>query len=148
MKKLLIPTLAIASMFTSALPVHAQSRWLLDDWPWGPRIEMSVPVPALNFAEKPKEYIVTAELPGMRKEDIKVSIDNGMLTISGEKKQTNGEQDAKYRMQESAYGSFTRSISLPRDADPNQVKAEFKDGVLILTIVRNEALQPKAIQIK
>ena len=105
-------------------------------------------MPTINFSEKPKEYIFVAELPGMRKEDVSVTIESGLLTVSGERKVSSEEKDANYRIQESFYGQFSRSLTLPRDADPNQVKAEFKEGVLTLTIGRNEALQPKKIIIK
>jgi HSP20 family protein len=104
--------------------------------------------PALNFRETPKAYVVEVELPGMKKEDISVSIQAGVLTISGERKASSAQDDPSYKIRESSYGSVSRSLTLPADADPNKVDAQFKDGILTLTVARNEALKPAKIVIK
>ncbi len=157
MKKISNPillTLAALGLFTGTSSLFANdwpptlSMRMFDDWPWSARTEVVTAVPAINVSETSKEYTVRAELPGMRKEDVNITFDGGMLTISGERKQSKDEKDASYRMQESAYGAFSRSISLPRDADPAQAKAEFKDGELIITMAKNPALQPKKIMIR
>jgi HSP20 family protein len=123
---------------------------LFDDWtgsePHYTRFELRSP--ALNFREGKDSYIVDVELPGMKKEDISVTIKAGVLTISGERKDNKTETSDVYRIRESAYGSFSRSISLPDDADANKVSAEFDNGVLSVTIGRNAKLLPQQITIK
>jgi HSP20 family protein len=105
-------------------------------------------MPALNLRESAKEYFIDIELPGMRKEDISITFQNGMLTITGERRSEKKDDSSTYRIRESSIGKFSRSLTLPNDADPNQVSAEFKDGLLTVKIVRNEALGPKKITIK
>jgi HSP20 family protein len=104
--------------------------------------------PLVDISEDDKEYVITAELPELRKEDVKVSVDNGVLAISGERKFENEEKHKKYHRVERAYGSFTRSFSLPTDADAARINAEFKDGVLKVHLRKNESAKPKAIDIK
>ena len=95
-----------------------------------------------------KEYLVKAELPEIRKEDLTVTVENGMLTISGERKFEQEEKKRKYHRVERSYGSFTRSFTLPGDADGNKIEAEFKDGLLQVHIAKNEQAHPKAIEVK
>ena len=123
---------------------------LFDDWtagePHSSRFELRSP--ALNFREAKDSYVVDVELPGMKKEDISVTLKAGVLTVSGERKTDKAETSDVYRIRESAYGSFSRSISLPDDADANKVSAQFDNGVLTVTIARNPKLQPQQITIK
>jgi len=144
--------LALLGLTAGASHLHA-ADWptsfherFFGDWPFEMRTRSLMP--AINFVETSKEYIVRAELPGMKKDDISVTLDNGVLTISGERKSVTDDKEASYRLHESRMGVFSRSLSLPRDADPDKVKAEFVDGVLILKIERNEDLKPKQIKIK
>ena len=105
-------------------------------------------VPIADITEDDKEYLIKAELPDMKKEDVKVTVENGVLTISGERKLEKEEKNKKYHRVERAYGRFVRSFSLPDDADPNGVQAEFKDGVLAVHLPKNEKAQPKQIDVK
>jgi HSP20 family protein len=84
--------------------------------------------PLADISEDDKEYIVKAELPEVKKEDVKVTLEKGVLTISGERKFEKEEKNKKYHRVERAYGSFVRSFMLPEDADAENVKAEFKDA--------------------
>ena len=104
--------------------------------------------PLVDIVEEDKEYIVKAELPEIRKEDLKVTVENGMLTISGERKFEKEEKKRKYHRVERSYGSFTRSFALPGDADGKKIEAEFKDGILQVHIAKNENAQPKSIDVK
>jgi len=104
--------------------------------------------PLVDIVEEDKEYLVKAELPEVRKEDLSVTVEKGMLTISGERKFEKEEQKRKYHRVERSYGSFIRSFALPDDADGGKVEAEFKDGILFVHIAKSEAAKPKAIDVK
>src|SRR5262252_5884837 len=96
------------------------------------REEITLPewIPLADITEDEKEYLIKAELPEMRKQDVKVTVENGVLTISGERKFEKEEKKTKYHRVERGYGTFMRSFTLPDDADGNKIKAEFKNGLL------------------
>lgn len=104
--------------------------------------------PLVDISEDDKEYLIKAELPEVNKEDVKVTVQNDVLTISGERKYEKEEKKKKYHRIERAYGSFARSFTLPEDADPEKISAEFKDGVLYVHIAKSEKAKPKAIEVK
>src|SRR5262245_19029607 len=104
--------------------------------------------PLVDITEDEKEYIVKAEIPEMKKEDIKISVHDDVLTISGERKYEKEEKGKKYHRVERAYGSFMRSFTLPEDADGTKVNAEYKDGVLKVHLPKSEKAKPKAIEVK
>ena len=104
--------------------------------------------PLVDITEEEKEYLIRAELPDMKKEDVRLTVENGVLTISGERKFEKEEQGRKYHRIERAYGSFVRSFSLPEDADGSKVSADFKDGMLQVHLPKSEKAKPKAIEIK
>jgi HSP20 family protein len=104
--------------------------------------------PLVDISETNNEYLIKAELPEVKKEDVKVSVENGVLTVSGERKFEKEEKGVKYHRVERSYGSFVRSFSLPDDADENKVSAEFKDGILKIHIQKNEKARPRAIEVK
>jgi HSP20 family protein len=104
--------------------------------------------PAVDISETPKEYLIKAELPGVKKEEVKVTVHNGVLTMSGERKTEKEQKDEKYHRIERTYGSFTRSFSLPNDAAEDRVSAECKDGVVTIHVARTEAPKPKQIEVK
>jgi len=104
--------------------------------------------PLVDIIEDDKEYLIKAELPEMRKDDVKVTVENGVLTISGERKLEKEEKGRKYHRVERAYGSFVRSFTLPDDADADKVGAEFKDGVLKVHVAKSESAKPKQIEVK
>jgi HSP20 family protein len=101
-----------------------------------------------DITEDDKEYLIKAEFPEMRKEDVKVAVENSVLTISGERKFEKEEKKKKYHRVERGYGTFMRSFALPDDADFNKIKAEFKDGVLTVHVPKSEHGQPKQIDVK
>jgi HSP20 family protein len=104
--------------------------------------------PLVDITEDDKEYLIKAELPEVRKEDVKVTVENGVLTITGERKFEKEEKGKKYHRVERAYGNFVRSFALPDDADANKVNAEFKDGVLKVHVTKSEIAKPKQIEVK
>jgi len=104
--------------------------------------------PLVDITEDDKEYVVKAEIPEMKKEDIKINVHDDVLTITGERKYEKEEKGKKYHRVERAYGSFMRSFTLPEDADGTKVNAEYKDGVLKVRLPKSEKAKPKSIEVK
>ncbi len=104
--------------------------------------------PLVDITEDEKEYLVKAEIPDMKKEEIKLNVHDDVLTISGERKYEKEEKGKKYHRIERAYGSFVRSFTLPEDADGTKISAEYKDGVLKVHLPKSEKAKPKAIDVK
>ena len=105
-------------------------------------------IPTVDISESDGEYLIKAELPEIKKEDVKVTVENGVLTIQGERRQDKEEKGKKYHRVERSYGSFVRSFTLPESVDESAVKAEYKDGVLHLHLPKTEKVKPKAIDVK
>src|SRR5947199_7594062 len=111
--------------------------------------EITLPewTPLADITEDEKEYVIKAELPELKKEDVKVTVENGVLTISGERKFEKEEKNKKYHRVERGYGSFVRTFALPDDADADKVKAAFKQGILEVHLPKNEKAKPKQIEV-
>ena len=118
--------------------------------PEGQEEQLAVPEwsPLVDISEDDKEYRIKAELPEVRKEDVKVTAEAGTLTIMGERKFEQEEKGRRYHRVERAYGSFGRSFSLPDDVSPAKVSAEFKDGVLTVHLVKDEKAKPQEVEVK
>ncbi len=104
--------------------------------------------PLVDIIEDDKEYLVKMELPDVRKEDVKVTLENGTLNISGERKAEMEDKGHKIHRVERFYGRFERNFSLPEDAEAGNVRAEFKDGMLRVHLAKNEKARPKQIEVK
>jgi HSP20 family protein len=104
--------------------------------------------PLVDIAEDAKEYLIKVELPEVQKNDVKVMVEAGTLTISGERKTEKEQKDRKYHRVERFYGRFERSFAIPDDAEASDVKAEFKDGVLRVHLAKSEKARPKQIDVK
>jgi HSP20 family protein len=104
--------------------------------------------PVVDIVEDENEYLIKAELPEVKKEEVKVTVQDDVLTISGERMFEKEEKGRKYHRMERAYGSFARSFTLPEDADGEKVAAEFKDGVLKVHLPKSEQAKPKSIEVK
>ena len=104
--------------------------------------------PALDITEDEHAFVVSAELPGLKKEDVQIQFENGVLSISGEKKQEVESKEKNWHRMERRFGAFYRSITLPAGVDVERVEATFTDGVLTVRIPKREELKPKAIRIK
>ena len=100
--------------------------------------------PSVDISEDDKEWLVKADLPEVKKEDVKVTVGDGVLTVTGERKFEKEEKDKKYHRLERSYGSFFRSFALPDGADGARVNAEFKDGVLKVHLPKSEEAKAKA----
>jgi HSP20 family protein len=103
--------------------------------------------PAVDIKEDDNRYVVKADLPGVASKDIDITMENNMLTISGERKSENETNEKGYHRVERTYGSFTRSFSFPQNADADGIKAINKDGVLEISIPKKASSLPKKIQI-
>ena len=104
--------------------------------------------PAVDIEENNGNLMVKAEIPGMTKDDIKVSVQEDLLTISGERRQENETKDKTFHRIERCYGKFRRMIRLPAQVDADKVKASYKDGVLNVTLPKPESLKPKHIDVE
>ena len=105
-------------------------------------------MPTVDISETESEYLIKAELPEVRKEDVKVTVENGVLTLQGERRQEKEEKGRRFHRVERSYGSFVRSFTLPESVDEGGVKAEYKDGVLALHLPKSEKVKPKAIDVR
>ena len=103
--------------------------------------------PSVDVSEDKDSVIIRAEMPGMTKEDVKISIQDNVLTLKGEKKQEKEEKEKNYHRVERSYGSFCRSFQLPTSVKNDKVKASYKDGVLCVTLPKTEEVKPKEIPI-
>lgn len=104
--------------------------------------------PALDAFEDKDRYIVSVELPGMKKEDINVTVHDGVLTVSGERKSEKDVKDGMIHRTERFYGRFSRSVSLPSAVKADKVAASYKDGVLNVEIPKAEEAKPRQVEVK
>jgi HSP20 family protein len=113
-----------------------------------PRVREGEWVPSLDVSETKNELVVKAELPGMDPKDIDISLSDGHLTIKGEKRQEKEEKEENYHFIERSYGSFTRSIQLPREVKHDKISASYKNGILKVVLPKSEEAKTKEIKIK
>ena len=104
--------------------------------------------PATDISETDKEYLIRAALPAVKKEDVKVTYENGVLTLRGERRQQEEQKDEKFHRVESYYGNFSRSFALPDVIDEDAIKAESKDGVLTIHVPKAQSEMKKLTTIK
>jgi HSP20 family protein len=106
--------------------------------------------PSADISETDQEYLIRASLPAVKKEDVRVTVEDGMLTVSGERRQQDQSKDERFHKIESFYGSFSRSFSLPEGTDPAAIRAESKDGVLTIHVpkMKAEAKKPTTIKVQ
>lgn len=156
MTKALTPWLGSRSMTSWDLPAP---RWFenfrhemdhLFEQFFGPETgnELVLFAPRTNVAETEKEYEISVDLPGLKPDEFNVELKEGSLWITGERKREHEEQGKTYHRVERAYGQFRRVIPLEMPVDAEKVQAEYKDGVLRITVAKDEAAQPKRIPVK
>ena len=112
------------------------------------RPEGSMWAPAVDIREDEDNFFVTADLPGLKKEDIDLELENNVLTIKGERKFEKKEEGENYHFVERSYGSFYRSFTLPKNVDSENIQPEYKDGVLQVTIPKKDEVKPRKVEIK
>lgn len=103
--------------------------------------------PSLDVKESKDEVTVHADLPGLKKDEILIDVENGVLSISGERQSEESKEGDGWHRVERSYGSFRRSVALPKGVDESKVKAEYKDGVLKVSLPKTEAARPRTIRI-
>jgi HSP20 family protein len=104
--------------------------------------------PLVDITEDDDKYQLKVELPGVRKEDVHVTVENGTLFVAGERKAEKEEKNRKYHRVERSWGRFERSFTIPDDAQSENVKADFKDGVLCVHLAKSEKARPRQIEVK
>ena len=104
--------------------------------------------PVVDIEESAEAYTIRAELPGLSKEKVKVTVENGALTLSGERDLERRVETKTFHRVERSHGTFTRSFTLPDDVDPESVAANFKDGLLEIQIAKREEALPKSIEVR
>jgi HSP20 family protein len=104
-------------------------------------------LPAVDILEKEGNLILRAEIPGVEEKDIDLKLEGDVLTLKGEKKLQNEQERNDFRRMESFYGSFTRSFTLPETVDRDHIKAEFKNGILIITVPQKPEVKPRDIPV-
>lgn len=118
-------------------PPHAEEPPFFAKW-----------APAVDIQETDQEYLIKAELPEVKKENVKVEVVDGTLTIEGERTMEKEENGKKFHKVERAYGKFMRQFALPLDVETAKLEAEFKDGVLNVHLPKAVVVKPKAIEVK
>jgi HSP20 family protein len=115
-----------------------RSGELLANGEWHPRVDIS---------ENGDTFVIKAEIPGVKKDDVKVTVDNGLVTLEGEREQEREEKGWRYHRIEREYGNFIRSFTLPSNADSSKLKAQFHDGLLEVVIPKAEGTKTKAVSV-
>jgi HSP20 family protein len=118
-------------------------------WPRGGQEAMASSdwSPRVDIVEAEQEFLIKADIPGVEKDHVKVSVENGVLTIQGERKTEKEEKDAKFHRVERFTGTFVRRFTVPENVDADAIKAVFKDGMLTLHLPKTQKALPKAIDI-
>lgn len=117
---------------------NGTSSWIESDW-----------APSVDIAEKEDRFVIHADVPGVDPKDIEITMDNGVLTIKGERVFKDEQQEeGRYRRVERARGSFMRRFALPETADPDRISARSRDGVLEVEIMKGEKAKPRKIEVK
>ena len=104
--------------------------------------------PVVNMEETDNEYLVSAELPGIKKDEIKLTFQDGILSLSGEKKAEKEVNESNYHRYERRYGKFCRNIEIPSGVVTDKIDADYSDGILTVTLPKSEEVKPKEIQVK
>jgi len=104
--------------------------------------------PAMDIHETEDAYVVEADVPGLKKDDIHLEVADNVLTIKGERKEQKEEKEKNYHRVERSFGSFARSVALPNGIDGTKVSAKFEDGVLKVTLPKHEASKPRRVEVK
>ena len=145
-------TLARKELESPIEALHEEMEDLFDRFFWGTEIEPSKAermfVPTVNVSEDDKEILVTADLPGIDEKDLDVTITKDSLTIKGERKEENEEKGKNFYRVERSYGSFQRAIPLTSEVDESKAKAQFKNGVLKITLPKTPKAQTAAKKIQ
>jgi HSP20 family protein len=147
------PTRELAAFPTDVLNMQREINRMFDSFFRGGvqddgNMFPSVWTPAVDVAEHDNEYVVKVELPGVSKDDVKITMHDSTLTIRGEKKQEKETKESNYHRVERSYGSFQRSFTLPSTVKSDRIEAAYKDGILTISLPKAEEAKPKQIEVK
>lgn len=104
--------------------------------------------PSVDISETDEEYLIKAEIPEVDKKDVRVTVQDGLLSIQGERRQEREEKGKRFHRVERSYGTFLRTFDLPDGVDEDKLRAEFKEGMLLVHLPKTEKAKPKAIEVK
>ena len=128
---------------------NEMERWFGSGLSGVPELQSGIDFsPSVDLQETSKEYFFRFDIPGVKKEDVKIEVESSTLTVSGERRAEKEEKDAKRHLTETYYGSFMRSFSLPQIIDQSKVIAEYKDGILKITIPKTAPSNTKTVAIQ
>lgn len=136
--------------FRDLMELQHRINRLFEETSRGGREELTRTVwsPSVDIYEEPAAIVIEADLPGMSKDQVTVNLKNNVLTIQGERKLEHEEKRDNYHRIERAYGSFTRSFTIPSNINTEQIEAEFKDGVLRIQLPKREEAKPKQVTVR
>ncbi|MCL5105473.1 MAG: Hsp20/alpha crystallin family protein [Armatimonadetes bacterium] len=127
--------------FISPLPMLRQPRW----WPTELRLDV---IPEVDLKETDKELVLSANLPGLNKDDFNIDVTKDTITVTGERKSSEEKPGEKYHIRQQSYGSFTISYALPVEVRPDEVKATYKNGVLEVLMPKAEVTEAHKVDVK
>ncbi|GAA4435854.1 Hsp20/alpha crystallin family protein [Pontibacter saemangeumensis] len=140
------PTRSVFSDFFTDIDRMFDNDFFL--MPMNLKRQMEGKVPSVNIRDKEKEFLIEVAAPGMKKEDFNIDMEEGMLTISSQKEEDKTEEKENYKRREYNYSSFSRSFNLPENVKPEEIKAQYQDGVLSLTIPKKQEQEKPKQKIK
>lgn len=123
-------------------------RSAFDREPWTSSLEPAAFAPAVDIEEQEKAFVITADLPGVKEKDISVKLEDDVLTLSGKREERNEENKEGQRLAERRTGSFTRQFRLNPNVDVGKIEADYKDGVLAVTLPKKPEVSPRQISVK
>jgi len=145
-------------MLSSVYPNEARSLWnewdrMMDEFfnlapSRSNTAEVCEWVPRVDIREEKDRYVADFELPGLEKGDVEVTLEDGVLTVTGERKSEESTENDKVYRRERFYGKFSRSLRLPNDVDAERIEAGFKNGVLRIAVGKKDEAKPRTIEIK
>lgn len=149
------PRLGIQRNWGAISPLRAfadleneMDRLMTSSFAWPEEFEGVDFSPPCNIRETEKEFIVEFDIPGIKKEDVKIEIENNRLSVSGERSDKREEKDSRHFLSETSYGSFMRSFQLPSQVDENKVDARYSEGVLTVTVPKTATTKSKEVKIQ
>jgi HSP20 family protein len=145
------PTRDLATFPSDIFTMQREMNKMFDNFFRGgdePGLLSSNWIPAVDVAEEDNEYVVKIELPGVNKDDVKITLESNILTIRGEKKAEKETKEKNYHRMERSYGSFQRSFTLPTSVKNDKIDAEYNNGILSITLPKAEEAKPKQIEVK
>ncbi len=136
------------SVFKAMTEMESEmERWMQSAGGWPAEYEGFDFAPSCNIKETAKEFVVQFDIPGVKKEEVKIEFENGRITVSGERKKSTEEKDEKHFLSETYFGSFMRSFTLPTAVDENKIDAKYESGVLTIALPKTQASKSKEVKI-